>query len=525
MLKSRIVPLLVIGLVLALLAAGWFLLSGPSPDIEAPPPSEPVPQEAVASAEWLDAFRQQMALLQQKNAVFEQLLVKAEVVLPDDVLWQQQYSELKQLDALAADNKVTQDQVLEDAVALLRARIQNVDAQIGDVTELLHEKVRAKRLQAQWDSLVQKAHLTPPSSLQQARQALMDEANAQAARQAFVAATQQWQQLSGDLSALIKKVHRGTEARDRAQEQRRKWQSIEANEATALSAQAAALFQSASNQLHEVTDDAGVATFDAAADVWQEAWRDGLVREATPRMLAISAGHFRMGDLDGDGKRDQQPAHGASVNAFKLAATETTFKQFAAYAVLTNQALPSTENWGEGHRPVINVTWQQAVDYAAWLSAQTGRHFRLPTETEWEYAARAGTESAFIWGDIAPNQMANCEGCNRWGNDRTLPVGSFKPNAFGLYDMSGNVWEWTSDCYRARYDEAVAAGDCAERVLRGGSWADLPGVLKVANRSRAAANVSNNRIGFRLAEGILVTAEAGGSFDGNSDDNPGESGQ
>ena len=134
----------------------------------------------------------------------------------------------------------------------------------------------------------------------------------------------------------------------------------------------------------------------------------------------------------------------------------------------------------EGRRPVIKITWHQATDYAKWLSEQTGKRYRLPTEAEWEYAARAGTKSRYWWGNNLIKGMANCNGCGSdWDNKQTAPVGSFKPNPFGLYDTSGNVMEWVQDCWHKDYKGApvdgsawleASGGDCNRRIIRGGSW-------------------------------------------------------
>jgi len=108
---------------------------------------------------------------------------------------------------------------------------------------------------------------------------------------------------------------------------------------------------------------------------------------------------------------------------------------------------PSDNGWGRGNRPVINVSWDDAQNYIQWLSHKTGKAYRLPSEQEWEIAARAGTTSDYYWGNDIGRNHANCDGCgSEWDNKKTAPVGSFKPNAFGLYDMMGNVWEWTGTC-------------------------------------------------------------------------------
>src|SRR5262245_7752159 len=127
------------------------------------------------------------------------------------------------------------------------------------------------------------------------------------------------------------------------------------------------------------------------------------------------------------------------------------------------------------------ATWDDAQAYVKWLSRMTGKKYRLLSEAEWEYAARAGTKTAFYWGDEIDKENANCPGCqNQWSKLKTSPVGSFKPNPWGLYDMAGNVWQWVEDCYNDDYNGASTdgtewtAGDCEKRVVRGGSFGYVP---------------------------------------------------
>jgi formylglycine-generating enzyme required for sulfatase activity len=141
----------------------------------------------------------------------------------------------------------------------------------------------------------------------------------------------------------------------------------------------------------------------------------------------------------------------------------------------------------------------------AWLSKITGRSYRLLTEAEWEYAARAGTVTAYFWGDEIGEGNANCDGCgSRWDNRETSPVGSFKPNAFGLYDMAGNVWQWVEDCYDDNYDgspgdgSAWLSGDCSNHVIRGGSWNANPRNLRSASRTRNTTVGRGGDLGFRV---------------------------
>ena len=138
---------------------------------------------------------------------------------------------------------------------------------------------------------------------------------------------------------------------------------------------------------------------------------------------------------------------------------------------------PDDQEWGRVNRPVIDVSWEDARQYVRWLSRKTGERYRLLSESEWEYVARAGTTTRFNWGNEAGYSRANCAGCgSRRDSNQTSPLGSFSPNAFGLYDVHGNVWEWVEDCWHDDYEGApsdgsawTAQGDCSRRVLRGGS--------------------------------------------------------
>jgi len=163
-------------------------------------------------------------------------------------------------------------------------------------------------------------------------------------------------------------------------------------------------------------------------------------------------------------------------------------------------------NMGRGTRPVINVSWDHAQQYVAWLAKMTGRPYRLLSEAEWEYAARAGTTTAYSWGDELGKNNGNCNGCgSNWDGRQTAPVGSFAPNRFGLYDMHGNVWEWVEDCLHADYEgaptdgSAWVAGDCKERVIRGGSWIGYPVGLRAALRFWFSPDDHGVDLGLRVA--------------------------
>ena len=166
---------------------------------------------------------------------------------------------------------------------------------------------------------------------------------------------------------------------------------------------------------------------------------------------------------------------------------------------------------------MINVSWDDATkEYLPWLNRKTGKTYRLLTEAEWEYAARAGTTTTYSWGNDVGKNQANCNGCgSQWDSKQTAPVGSFKPNAFGLYDMHGNVWQWVQDCWLDKYQGAPTDGsawvtsstDSSRRVLRGGSWNYAPRNLRAANRSRDATGDRSGGVGFRLARTLSDPAE------------------
>jgi len=226
-----------------------------------------------------------------------------------------------------------------------------------------------------------------------------------------------------------------------------------------------------------------------------------------PEMVVVPAGRFRMGDSQDGGYKDEQPVHWVSMNHFAIGRYEVTFEEYDRFAEATGRKKPDDQGWGRGLRPVINVSWEEATAYAAWLSLQTEQEYRLPTEAEWEYAARAETESQYWWGNEMVSKKANCNGCNsQWDNKKTASVGSFSSNAFGLYDTVGNVWEWTCSKYERQY--AGKEQQCinninnensqTELVIRGGSCFNKPKDVRAANRNWSKSSLHFYSFGFRL---------------------------
>ena len=222
-----------------------------------------------------------------------------------------------------------------------------------------------------------------------------------------------------------------------------------------------------------------------------------------PMMITLPAGQFIMGA--DDQRETYGPAHDRVVpKPFAIAATETTFAEYEACVADGGCAGDKSDHgWGRDTQPVINVSWQDAVDYAAWLSRQTDTMYRLPTEIEWEYAVRAGSLTRYPWGEGVGEGKANCRRCGtEWSGTGAAPVAQFPPNAFGLYDMNGNVSEWVADCWTDRHQVNAGAGDapdvCAAGLTRGGDWYYVPIMSTSAARKPNAPNLWSYTIGFRV---------------------------
>jgi formylglycine-generating enzyme required for sulfatase activity len=221
--------------------------------------------------------------------------------------------------------------------------------------------------------------------------------------------------------------------------------------------------------------------------------------------VSIPAGTFTMGSPLNEIDRDKnEPQHQVTLGAFKMSRYEVTFDQYDSFCEATGRAKPDDSGWGRGKRPVINVNWYDAKAFADFMGC------RLPTEAEWEYACRAGTTATFYTGDNLTTSDANYDGTFPYNNNakgefrgKTLPVGSFKQNAFGLYDMYGNVWEWCNDWYGDYVTEPQTEPKGPEtgvsKVQRGGCWGTRGPRMRSATRDDAILNGSNNRIGFRVA--------------------------
>ena len=237
-----------------------------------------------------------------------------------------------------------------------------------------------------------------------------------------------------------------------------------------------------------------------------------------PEMVVVPAGSFPMGSLNAEKERnrDEGPLHQVTISRpFAVGRYEVTFDQWDACVAggSCDGHRPNDRGWGRGRRPVINVSWDDAKAYVRWLSGKTRQEYRLLSEAEWEYVARAGTSTPFSTGLTISTDQANYNGNYAYGygrkgiyRERTVPGGSFSSNAFGLYDVHGNVWEWTEDCWHDGYQGApgnggawTTGGECDERVLRGGSWYYGTKNLRTADRYGYTSGIRNSLFGFRVA--------------------------
>jgi formylglycine-generating enzyme required for sulfatase activity len=247
-----------------------------------------------------------------------------------------------------------------------------------------------------------------------------------------------------------------------------------------------------------------------------------------PVMMVVGAGSFVMGSPASEPERgaDEGPQHKVTIaNQFAVGQYQLTFDEWDSCVADggCNGYNPSDFRWGRGRRPVIYVSWDDANAYVAWLAKKTGKPYQLLSEAEYEYATRAGTTTIYPWGNdvkLDGQAMANCDHCGgQWDGRETAPVGSFAANGFGLYDMVGNVWEWTQDCHNRTYNgaptdgSAWTSGDCTFRVLRGGAVAAFPRNVRSANRSTITPPIFGdhgpiqslrvNPVGFRVSRTLL----------------------
>ena len=224
-----------------------------------------------------------------------------------------------------------------------------------------------------------------------------------------------------------------------------------------------------------------------------------------PQMAMIPGGTFQMGARAFAGGSDELPRHARAIPDFAMSRHEITIAEYQRFANATRTRMPDLSGLDPQSTPVVIVSWTDATAYAQWLSRETGQRYRLPSEAQWEYAARAGTATPYWWGFELGENRGHCFDCKSGLNPRQpTRVGRFEPNPFGLYDTSGNVAEWTRDCYHPNYNgapndaSAWEGGDCNVRVTRGGSYGNTGRSLRNAARAKRPAQQGNDETGIRL---------------------------
>lgn len=231
-----------------------------------------------------------------------------------------------------------------------------------------------------------------------------------------------------------------------------------------------------------------------------------LMRQTKDNLVSIPGGRFKMGSEAGE--ENEKPVHEVQIQPFKMMSTLVTYDLWdACYAEGACLVKPEDDGYGRGDLPVTRVSYDDITqEFIPWLNVKLERSFRLPSEAEWEYAARAGTSGYYYWGNDVGKNRANCYNCGSpWDRKRVAPVKSFEPNPFGLYEMLGNAWEWTQDCWNENYlgaptdGSAWISGNCNRRVLRGGSWGSVASWIRVSFRGRGLAGLmGGDDGGFRL---------------------------
>ncbi len=263
-----------------------------------------------------------------------------------------------------------------------------------------------------------------------------------------------------------------------------------------------------SRNAHRATDRRGgqtspVPPANPAGRVQDRLPKSGL---AGPPLIALNPANFVNGSGSVVATDDAPPVHKLNVDEFLIGIHEVTFNEYDVFARATGRRRPNDFGWGRGKRPVVDVSWWDALAYVEWLSDQTGKRYRLPSEAEWEYAARAGRPTRYWWGFKLETGRAICFDCGtEWDNRSTAPVASLGPNQFGLFDTAGNAMEWVADCY---YESDKAAqsdardrhvgGSCDFRVARGGAFNKPARSMRIDARHRFAADTRINMLGFRV---------------------------
>jgi len=242
------------------------------------------------------------------------------------------------------------------------------------------------------------------------------------------------------------------------------------------------------------------------ADVFRDRLKSG---GNGPTMIKVPSARFRMGGASSIVSPDEVPRREVQVSSFMVSVYEVTFAEYYRFADATGRRKPKSNGWDVKTHPVVDVSWDDALAYARWLGKQTGMQYRLLSEAEWEYVARAGTTSSFWWGFKPGVGNAHCFDCKSdFSTSKPAKVGTYKPNAFGVYDTAGNVFEWVHDCYHPNYNDAPSdggvweGGDCDVRVVRGGAYGSPANSMRVENREKFKSGKGQYNIGIRVARNL-----------------------
>ena len=240
-------------------------------------------------------------------------------------------------------------------------------------------------------------------------------------------------------------------------------------------------------------------------DVFADALKSG---GRGPKMLAMQGGSFRMGG-SGFVEADEGPRREVTVAPFIVSIYEITIADYALFARANGKPVPNPQNLDAATHPVVEVSWDDANAYTRWLSQQTGKRYRLLSESEWEYVARGGTRTSYWWGTSAGTGNAHCFDCKSdFSTGKPAKVGTYKPNPFGVYDTAGNVFEWVQDCYHKNYQGAPTdgsvweGGDCNNRVARGGAYRSPASSMRAENREKFESTRGHYNVGFRVARDL-----------------------
>ena len=228
-----------------------------------------------------------------------------------------------------------------------------------------------------------------------------------------------------------------------------------------------------------------------------------------PLMIQVPAGEFLMGARSGVVAADEVPRHKVKIKSFLVSVYEVTYAEYDRFAKATKRRKPDDSGWNRNTQPVNNVSWDDAYAYSRWLSRQTGKNYRLLSEAEWEYAARAGTTSSYWWGRKAGTSNAHCFNCkSEYNTSKPAKIGTYKPNPYGIFDTAGNLYEWVHDCYHRNYKEAPTdgsvweGGDCKVRIARGGAYHSPASSMRVENREKFTSTRGQYNVGIRLARDL-----------------------